>query len=316
MIRRFWYAATLWRRLRFWFVRETKLVPHTEKPEANDYLDAMPADLLARILINAETLDSIIVGGQALNIWGEHYFERAQNELRAFTPFQSKDIDFFGDREEAVALAKMLDGNLNIPSLEDVVTPSSAMIDFKVGDRHYVVDFLRAVAGLDTRIMKERASTLAIDLPDQDGIYRRTEVQLLNPIDVLLSRIAGITILKRSDQGALRQLAAAPIILKEYILELLDSAGDDPEALYDAQNAVREFITIGVNKFNDIILTEHGIDMLAEVIKLADHVSWEPRFAEFQIRRGHAKAVERRHRRIEESRRKLAGEASGPKIGT
>lgn len=47
--------------------------------------------------------------------------------------------------------------------------------------------------------------------------------------------------------------------------------------------------------------------MLAEVIKLVDHRGWEPRFAKYQIRQGHANAVERRHRRVEESRRKLAG---------
>lgn len=316
MIRGFWYAATLWRRFRLWLLRETRPAPHTEKPDTNNYPGAMPSDLLARILINAESLDSIIVGGQALNIWGEHYFERAQTELQAFTPFQSKDIDFFGDRKEAAALAKMLDGNLNIPSLEDVATPSSAMIDIKVGERHYVVDFLRSVAGLDTKIMKERVSTLAIDLPDPKGVYRRTEVQLLNPIDVLLSRIAGITILKRSDLGALRQLAAAPIILREYILELLDSAEVDPAALRDAQNAVREFITIGGANYNDIILSEHGIDMLAEAIKLVDHGGWDLRFAEHQIRKGHADALERRNRRIEEGRRKLAGRASGRKTGT
>lgn len=310
MIRRFRYAATLWRRFHFWLLRQTRSSPDAGVPEVKDDSGAMPPDLLARILINAESLDSIIVGGQALNIWGEHYFDRAQDELRAFTPFQSKDIDFFGDKEEAEALALMLGGDLNLPSLEDVATPSSAMIDIKLGERHYVVDFLRAVAGLDTRIMKARVSTLAIDLQDQDGIYRKTEVQLLNPIDVLLSRIAGITILKRSDQGALRQLAAAPIILREYIRELLDGVDADADALNDAQDAVRAFIMIGGDAYNDMIFSEHRIDILAEVIKLADHGAWDARFAKHQIRKAHSDAVDRRSRRIEESRRRLAGRAS------
>lgn len=313
MIKRFFHAAIFWRRFCFFFLRKATTLPHAEKAEANEHLGAMPPDLLARILINAESLDSIIVGGQALNIWGEHYFERAKNELQAFTPFQSKDIDFFGDKNEAAALAEMLGGSLNIPSPEDFVTPSSALIDIKVGERHYVVDFLRAVAGLDTKIMKERVSTLAIDLPDHEGVYRRTEVQILNPIDVLLSRIAGITILKRSDKGALRQLAASPIILREYILELLESAGVDSAAMQEAQSAVREFIKIGGAPSNDIILSWHCIDLLAETEKLANHRGWDPRFAEHQIRNSHMDAVKRRNRRIEESRRKLAGRSSGQK---
>lgn len=309
----FWSIAAFWRRFRF--PGGEKVIPASDAARAENFAEPMPQDLLARILISAETLDSIIVGGQALNIWGEHYFERARDELQEFTPFQSKDIDFFGDAGEAAALARMLEGDLNLPSIDDVATPSSAMIDIKVGERHYVVDFLRAVAGLDTSIMKVRASTLEVDLPDREGVFRKTAVLLLNPLDVLLSRIAGITILKRNDEGALRQLAAAPIILREYIRELLDGTREDQEALKDAQDAVREFIAVGGDDFNDVILSEFGIDILAEAIKLAEHQAWDPRFAEHQIRKSCADAVERRDRRIEESRRRRAGRASGHGAG-
>ena len=34
-----------------------------------------------------------------------HLWPRAQQELAAFAPFQSKDIDFLGDRHAAEALA-------------------------------------------------------------------------------------------------------------------------------------------------------------------------------------------------------------------
>lgn len=142
----------------------------------------LPIDLLIRILIHAEELDSIVVGGQALNIWGERYFDRARDELAAFTPFQSKDIDFFGDVHDAEKLAHMLEGNLKLPSRDNFVTPSTAMIDIKVQNQHHVVDFLHAVAGIDARVMRERAMTLGIAL-EHEGRPRQTEILLLHPIE-------------------------------------------------------------------------------------------------------------------------------------
>ena len=62
--------------------------------------------MLLEILLHAQTIDAVIVGGQALNIWGERHWPRAERELAAFAPFQSKDIDFLGDHHAAEALAR------------------------------------------------------------------------------------------------------------------------------------------------------------------------------------------------------------------
>lgn len=46
-----------------------------------------------------------IVGGQVVNLWALHYFERASD----LAPFVSRDIDILGNREtleEAAALVK------------------------------------------------------------------------------------------------------------------------------------------------------------------------------------------------------------------
>ncbi len=271
------------------------------RPDAgSDQTEPLPSDLLARVLICAETLNSIIVGGQALNIWGEHYLNRATEELRPFTPFQSKDIDFFGTAEDAAELARLLDAGFRTPTLEDVATPSSALIEVQLQGQRYLIDFLRSVAGLDTKVMQSRKRTLCITL----GGGRPTDVLVLNPVDVLLSRIAGVTVLRRDDGGARRQLAAAPVIAREYISELLDISRTDREALDEAQDAVREIIEIGRDSRNDIVLVAHGIDIIAEMVKLADHPAWDSRFAELQIRQTCAQAFEQRSRRIKEAKRR------------
>jgi hypothetical protein len=59
--------------------------------------------------ILGEDQDTFIVGGQALNIWAEYYAGSA-NELNAYRPFTSKDIDYFGYRAAAERLAARIGG--------------------------------------------------------------------------------------------------------------------------------------------------------------------------------------------------------------
>jgi hypothetical protein len=286
------------------------MMPQTEAQrhhEKTDQTEPLPPDLLAQVLVCAETLNSIIVGGQALNIWGEHYFDRASEELRPFTPFQSKDIDFFGTAGDAAELARMLDAEFRTPSLDNVATPSSALIEIRLQGRLYFIDFLRSVAGLDTGVMQSRARTLSIPHPHPNGNHPDIEVLVLNPVDLLKSRIAGVTVLRREDNGARRQLAAAPVVAREYVKELLETSQAVPEMLDEAQDAVREIIEIGRDGHNDAVLVVHGVDILAEMTKLADHPVWDPRFADHQIRQACAQAVEQRSGRIDETRRRLEG---------
>lgn len=266
-------------------------------------LEGMPQDLLVRILIGAEKLDSVIVGGQALNIWGERYYERAQTDLEAFRPFVSKDIDFLGTAAEARSLADFLKGELRIPGGEDFVTPNTAAVSVELGGETYLIDFLYAAAGLKPTILRRRAQLLEIQVMDETVGSRRINVRVLHPMDVLLSRSAGIILLGREDTGALRQMAAAPIVLREYIRDLL-SLGEHQD-IKEAQRIVREFIQTGGKQSNDLIFDRHGIDILAEAAKLADHPVWDQRFAKYQIKCRCKAESARRNRRIEEARRRL-----------
>jgi hypothetical protein len=260
---------------------------------------AMPPDLLVEILIYAEKLDAIIVGGQALNIWGEHYFDVAKAELSACAPFQSKDIDFYGDRQAAKDLAVKLNGKMYVPDPADTTTASSAAVTIEIDGVTYQVDFLRAVAGLSLEVMKKRAQKLVVPLPTSDGSTRDVSLRVLHPVDTLLSRIASITVLRREDPGAVRQLAAAPIILREFISELLAA-----DQLVEAQNAVRALVAIGGKAQNDQVYTAHGIDILSHAERLAADPKWDPRFAYHQISKAAHRRSEQRNRRIVEALRR------------
>jgi hypothetical protein len=106
----------------------------------------------------------------------------------------------------------------------------------------------------------------------------------------------------------MRQPAAAPIVLREFIRELMDVG--DRTAVEEAQDLVHEFIRIGSAPLNDPILHLHGVDILAHAAQLADHPAWHPDFAEHQIRRACARFTEKRDQRIAEARRRMARQGS------
>lgn len=53
--------------------------------------------------------DIVLVGGQAVNYWADRY-RHVVPELAAEWPFTSRDIDFFGRREDVEILAERLHG--------------------------------------------------------------------------------------------------------------------------------------------------------------------------------------------------------------
>ena len=83
----------------------------------------------------------------------------------------------------------------------------------------YVIDFLHSLAGLEARAVVGRAVELTVNGPRGPIV-----AMVLHPMDVLRARIAAVTVLRRRDRGARRQLGAAPVIAREHIAELLETS--------------------------------------------------------------------------------------------
>ena len=54
------------------------------------------------------SLEAIIVGGQAVNLWAYQYCQSAP-QLLQYLPFASEDLDFYGGRIEAVVCQETLE---------------------------------------------------------------------------------------------------------------------------------------------------------------------------------------------------------------
>lgn len=268
---------------------------------ASGSVSGLPSSLISEILHLAETLDTVVVGGQALNIWAEHYHSRCQAEFDALAPLASKDIDFFGNRHAAEVVARHFALPLAIPDRDDL-TANSALIELSINGSVYIVDFLNDVAGVDIERMPCRAVPMTVQDSRQPGTS--INVRVLHPMDVLRSRIAGVLILRRSDAQSIRHLRAAPIIVREYLRDLLDRTDQDPKAIKRAQKLVEEVIEIASTPLNDAIYDKHAVDLFAPAFETVSHPAWPALFARHQIDAAVQLGRRRRDRRLAESARR------------
>jgi hypothetical protein len=252
---------------------------------------------LDEILVAAENLEAGIVGGQALNIWAELLFDRAPDELEPYAPYTSKDIDYFGTARVAAELASILDGEVSFPDPDHVSSPNSAIVSYQRDGKRIVIDFLAVLAGLtesDGRDGFVEAEVMA----GPDG-GRPVRIRLLHPLLVLKSRIAGIITLGRRDDTAIRQLRAAPIVLREYI-RLRRDLGCRKEVA----DCLRRLASLAGNAMIDPIYIELDVDLVGILDALGEDTAWDPRFRDHQIVARSTSLRARRERRLKEQRRK------------
>ena len=166
-----------------------------------------------------------------------------------------------------------------------------------IDSRAYVIDFLHSLAGLETRAVVGRAVELMVK-----GPHGPIDAMVLHPMDVLRARIAAVTVLRRRDPGARRQLGAAPVIAREHIAALLETG--NAQDLDEAQDLARELIDLAASPAHDVVLAEHGVDLLDHAGRLTDRPEWHASFAEHQIRRPVERVRERRAGRMRESERR------------
>jgi hypothetical protein len=163
----------------------------------------------------------IVVGGQALNFWAEHYAERVP-ALAAYRPFASTDIDFFGRVDLARVLAERLGAELRVPEPVDP-TPSAALVTTELAGRTIIIDVLADVLGVGRTELVRGQVELELPFETEAGPHS-VRLVLMHPLHCLISRAVAVhhPAIARRDPAALRQLRAAPWVLAAFLDELLD----------------------------------------------------------------------------------------------
>lgn len=197
-----------------------------------------------------------LVGGQALCFWYEFYYESYKNLFSDDWMISTQDIDFLGDQDAVRKCAEAWGASAKLTSIDDH-SPNSGIVLIDYDGDKLRIDFLWNIQGLNkTDIEKERFEML---IPTLDENI--TSFYILSPFLCLVSRIANILVLERTDQHSLNQLKAAVKIVNCLIYEYLEG-GKEKHARQVAENVFK----LANSRADGIrIFTDFGIDVFEAI---------------------------------------------------
>ncbi len=223
---------------------------------------------------------TFLIGGQATNLWAWYYRDR-DPDLQFDQPLTSRDVDYFGSIKAAESLAAALGGKVvKAATLDDMNTPSSAIVVATVNGKPLQIDFLNGVLGVSRRELENGVAVIEA-AAEIDGKECRAQIPVLHPILCLKSRIANMVhpMLLRRDAFAWAQLHAAVAIVRVYIADALD-AGDWKEA----KSCLAEvFAYIRSDKFGKAAQKELGVDLVEILRRFQDDPRIDERYRQLSL---------------------------------
>jgi|HubBroStandDraft_1064217.scaffolds.fasta_scaffold174862_1 hypothetical protein len=164
-----------------------------------------PADF-AEILTLPE--HPLIVGGQAVNIWAEHFASK-DAKLDGFRPFISKDADIVGDRAMAERLAEITNWKLT-PYYEPRAVGLAMLTKELPNHVKLIVEVIGSVNGLTQKDLVD--SDLVELIPGQ--VYR-----IPSPIILLKAKLANVAQIDQTRRQDARHVQMLIPCAREYLRE-------------------------------------------------------------------------------------------------
>ncbi|WP_157182200.1 hypothetical protein [Methylobacterium sp. WSM2598] len=179
--------------------------------------DHLPAEIVLRLLSIVEQDDAIVIGGQAISIWAEHYRPHIP-DLFSRGPLTSKDLDFFRNEAAVKRLVSELNAKARKATIDDF-TPSAASVVAVLMDRSIVIDFMNQVAGVDRQQLVKRR----VRLTGRDwATDRQITIPVMHPMDCVWSRFGNINNIPRLDEHSSVQARASLLILSRFIMDAIE----------------------------------------------------------------------------------------------
>lgn len=171
------------------------------------------------IRLGDSTSGVVLVGGQAVNFWAEHYLPQAA-ELAIHAPYTSKDIDFCGTRAAVADCARRLGGRAVLP-IDFDPTPNSGQVVFMDDTGiERIIDFLVHPFGLGASDVLR--TSLPVEVLDDKGNPTGARFRVMHPERCMESRIHNVVGLPGYDTPrSLAQLRASVVCAREFLRDLL-----------------------------------------------------------------------------------------------
>jgi hypothetical protein len=159
---------------------------------------------------------AIIIGGQAVNLWAEHYQNESPhwNELRPFTSF---DLDVLGNRTDVLNCSQALDAEPFFPLPSDN-TVNSGKIVAKIEGSDFEIDFLHSPNGLSPAEVTELARTIT---------FEKIPLKVLHPLHCVESKTVNLATLSQEggDRQDLKHLRLSIAIMRQHLIKLTLDGG-------------------------------------------------------------------------------------------
>lgn len=178
----------------------------------------------------------VLMGGQAVCYWALRFLpaEPALQEFARISGFVSKDVDFQGGREAALAFARAMGCKLQAPSFREAFgNLMSGKFSLGVGADSLSVEVLRKVPGLSQNEMTKFASLER---------FGALTVRVLNPIALLKAKSWNVVHITKEGRHDLEQLLALVVCVRAYLKMLLNFSGEDHTRLRGALKLIEQVL--------------------------------------------------------------------------
>jgi hypothetical protein len=219
--------------------------------------------------IEKENLDLILVGGQAINIWANHYVNRVP-KLLDYLPFSSADLDFYGGKFEAATCQEILGGIIKLNQNFDP-SPNTGVLIVPTETEPLRIDFLGSVFGIgDVEL-----SQSAINFKGKNTLLG-LNLRILNPILCLEGKLKTTNGLDQKGRQDLKHLKMALLFVKEYIKDTIEQ---------DIRQGLKLIERIAFNSWSDAGLNlwyHQGVELELAIPTGLDLENSDPKWSKFQ----------------------------------
>lgn len=176
----------------------------------------------------------VLMGGQAVCYWARRYLpeEPALQEIALINEFVSKDVDFQGGRDAALAFARTMSCKLQAPSFRDAFgNLMSGKFSLGVSDASLNVEVLRKVPGLSLNEVTKFASV---------EVFGKLTVRVLNPVAMMKAKSWNVVNITKEGRHDVDQLLALVVCVRAFLKMLLQFSSEDRGRLRGALNLIEQ----------------------------------------------------------------------------
>lgn len=204
-------------------------------------------NLLKQVLASLSS-ESVLVGGQALAFWVNHYNVALPS---IFSGAISDDADILGTKEDVSAIAK---GAQGVAKFEPQGSLSALIghVTIPISGESFVnVDVLHRLVGIKATTVREHASI---------GHLEDISFRVMHPIDVLISRVENLATIpdKQNDEGV-SQLRLAIMVAAQYIKELSEHPDDGQK---HAMRVIERLVSLAKSGSGQKCMKQFGINFI------------------------------------------------------